>query len=169
MNPVTSWLAGTLTVIAWHVPAAFDLAQRSALWHGVQDASFFFAGLLFWWPVVRPWPAAERLPRPMVPLYLFAATLPCDALSAFLVFCDRVVYDPHLAAHHPVTMSALGDQQTAGAFMWVSITFLYLVPALVVTVRVLAPARQRVRGRGTCSTWRAGTSPSEEQVRNYGA
>jgi cytochrome c oxidase assembly factor CtaG len=140
-NPMTSWLAGTLTVIGWHVPAAFDLAQRSAVWHGVQDASFFVTGLLFWWPVVRPWPAAERLPRAAIPLYLFAATLPCDALSAFLVFCDRVVYGQGLAEHH-LAMSALADQQTAGAFMWVSVTFLYMVPAIAMTVRLLSPGRQ---------------------------
>ena len=38
-HPATAWLAATVTVIGWHVPAVFDLAQRSALWHGVQDAS----------------------------------------------------------------------------------------------------------------------------------
>ena len=140
-NPMTSWLAGTLTVIGWHVPAAFDLAERSALWNGVQDLSFLATGLLFWWPVVRPWPAAERLPRAAIPLYLFAATLPCDALSAFLVFCDRAVYGQHLAEHRNFSMSALADQQTAGALMWVSITFLYLIPALVMTVQTLSPGR----------------------------
>ncbi len=146
-NPITSWLAATLTVIGWHVPAAFDLAQRSALWHGIQDASFFATGLLFWWPVVRPWPAAERLPRAAIPLYLFAAMLPCDALSAFLVFCDRVVYDQHLTDHGHFNMSALADQQAAGAFMWVSVTFLYLVPALVITVQMLSPSARRSPAR----------------------
>jgi cytochrome c oxidase assembly factor CtaG len=138
-NPLTCWLAATLTVIGWHIPAAFDLAQHSAVWHSIEDASFFWTGLLFWWPVVRPWPVAERLPRTAIPVYLFAATLPCDALSAFLVFCDRVVYGQHLADHRLFTMSALADQQTAGAFMWVSVTFLYLIPALVMTVLILSP------------------------------
>ena len=93
-HPVTTWLAGTLTVIGWHIPAAFELAQRSATWHAAQDASFLVTGLLFWWPVVQPWPAARRLSGAMIPLYLFTATLPCDALSAFLVFSDRVVVPP---------------------------------------------------------------------------
>jgi putative membrane protein len=131
-HPATTWLAGTLTVLGWHVPAAFELGQQSVVWQSVQGASFFVTGLLFWWPVVRPWPAAARFPRTAIPLYLFAATLPCDALSAFLVFCDHAVY-----AHHD-----LADQQAAGAFMWVSITFLYLLPALMMTVRMLSPARQ---------------------------
>jgi cytochrome c oxidase assembly factor CtaG len=138
-HPVTTWLAGTLTVIGWHIPVAFELAQHSAPWHAAQDASFFLTGLLFWWPVVRPWRAAERLPRPMIPLYLFTATLPCDTLSAFLVFSDRVVYHRHLVEPAQTGMAALADQQVAGALMWVAITFLYLVPALVLTVHALSP------------------------------
>jgi cytochrome c oxidase assembly factor CtaG len=138
-HPSTAWLAGVLTVIGWHVPAAFELAQRSDAWHSIENGSFFVTGLLFWWPVVQPWPAVARLPRAAVPLYLFAATLPCDALSAFLVFCDRVVYRPNTADSWPVQVSALADQQAAGALMWVAITFLYLVPALVMTVHALSP------------------------------
>jgi putative membrane protein len=150
-NPTWSWLAATLTVIGWHVPAAFDLAQRSAVWHGAQDASFFVTGLLFWWPIVRPWSEVPQLPRGAAPLYLFAATLPCDALSAFLVFCDRVVYRQHLVEPRHFGMSALADQQAAGAVMWVSITFIYLVPAIAMTVQALSPARQIDRTPG--SNW----------------
>ncbi len=138
-HPATTWLAPAVAVIGWHVPAVFDLAQRSALWHGVQDASFFATGLLFWWPVIQPWQAAARLPPAAIPLYLFSATLPCDALSAFLVFCDRAVYGQSAGGLHHPTMSALADQEMAGAFMWVAITFIYLVPALVMTVRLLSP------------------------------
>jgi putative membrane protein len=139
-HPFTAWLAAALTIIEWHVPAAFESAQQSQSWHWIQNASFFVTGLLFWWPVVQPWPADARLPRPAVPLYLFAATLPCDALSAFLVFCDHVVY--RLTGPRQFGIAALADQQTAGAFMWVSITLLYVVPAIVMTVHALSPAQK---------------------------
>jgi cytochrome c oxidase assembly factor CtaG len=141
-HPFTAWLAATLTLIGWHVPAAFESAQQSQSWHWIQNASFFVTGLLFWWHVVQPWPADARLPRPAVPLYLFAATLPCDALSAFLVFCDHVVYRLYLPEPRQFGISALADQQTAGAFMWVSITLLYVVPAIVMTVHTLSPAQK---------------------------
>src|SRR5262249_53998298 len=87
-NTVFCWFAGTMTVIAWHVPAAFALGQNSALWHQIQHASFLLAGFLFWWPVIQPWPSISRSPKWSIPLYLFLATLPCDALSSFLTFCD---------------------------------------------------------------------------------
>src|SRR5258706_3919572 len=142
MHPITPWLAASLTILGWEVPAAFELAQQSLAWHWLQRASLFTTGLLFWWPVIRPW-SAVALPNAAVPLYLFAATLPCDALSAFLVFCDRVVYRQYLAGPRHFGMSAMADQQAAGALMWVAVTFLYLVPALVMTVQALSPPRDR--------------------------
>src|SRR5579883_963917 len=47
------WLAGTLTVIFWHVPAIFEAAMRSPFWHGVEHASFLVAGMAFWCPVLQ--------------------------------------------------------------------------------------------------------------------
>jgi hypothetical protein len=41
---------------------------------------------------VQSSPSATRSPRWSMALYLFLATLPCDILSAFLVFCNRLVY-----------------------------------------------------------------------------
>jgi putative membrane protein len=142
-SAVFCWFAGTLTVIAWHLPAVFELGHHSPWWHGTQHASFFVAGVLFWFPVIRPWPSTSQGPRWSIPLYLFLATLPCDALSAYLVFCDHVVYAPYLTAHRVLGVSALQDQQWAGALMWVSITFIYLVPAVAVIFQLLSGATRR--------------------------
>jgi cytochrome c oxidase assembly factor CtaG len=56
---------------------------------------------LFWWPILG---ARVRLQPAVAALYLFAATLPCDLLSAFLVFCDRVVYQHYAAEPHHTGM-----------------------------------------------------------------
>src|ERR1019366_9260701 len=135
------WLASTLTVIGWHIPTLFTLGMRSEGWHAFEHATFFAAGLLFWWPVVQPWPSLARWPRWSVPLYLFFATLPCDVLSAFVTFCGRVVYPHYLYAQRLVDISALTDQECAGALMWVWVTFAYLAPAAVVTIQMLSPQR----------------------------
>jgi putative membrane protein len=138
-HPLFCWFAGAATVIAWHIPSLFQLGMESARWHEVEHACFFAAGILFWWPVVQPWPSSATGPRWGVPLYLFLATLPCDALSAFLTFCGRVVY-PHYMSMHPVLhVSPLGDQECAGALMWVWVTFLYLAPAAGITIHALSP------------------------------
>lgn len=141
-HPLFCWLVSAATVIGWHVPVLFNLGMQSQGWHEFEHACFLAAGLLFWLPVVQPWPSLARWPQWSVPLYLFLATLPCDALSAFLTFCNRVVYPHYLSAHRMFDVSALGDQECAGALMWVWVTFAYLVPAAVVTVRMLSPRRR---------------------------
>lgn len=138
-HPVFCWLAGTVCVILWHVPAAFNLGMRSEWWHEFEHATFLAAGLLFWWPVVQPWPTVARWPRWCIPLYLFFATLPCDALSAFLTFCDHVVYPTYVSTLLPFDTSALRDQEFAGALMWVWVTFVCLIPAVAITIRSLSP------------------------------
>jgi putative membrane protein len=142
-HPVFCWLASTATVIGWHVPALFAIGMRSEAWHAIEHATFLVAGLLFWLPVIRPWPSLAAWPRWSVPLYLFLATLPCDALSAFLTFSNRVVYPNYLSAHRLFDISALGDQECAGALMWVWVTFAYLGPAAVITIQMLSPRRPR--------------------------
>jgi len=140
-NPAICWLAATLALIGWHVPSVFELALRWDWLHNLEHACFLGAGFLFWWPVVQPWPSTARWPRWSVPLYLFVATLPCDALSGFLAFCDRVIYTSYLSAPRLLNISALQDQELAAAFMWVSVTVIFLVPAVVVTMQILSPQR----------------------------
>ena len=142
-RPVFCWLAATATVIGWHVPALFELGMRSAGWHAFEQASFFVAGVLFWRPVIRPSASLATSSRWGVPLYLFLATLPCDALSAFLTFCGRVVYPHYLSMHRLFDISPLADQECAGALMWVWVTFVYLAPAAVITIQLLSPLHLR--------------------------
>jgi putative membrane protein len=144
-NPAFCLFAASLTLIAWHVPALFELAMRSSGWHLVQQVSFFATGILLWWPVIQPWPSVARWPQWMIPLYLFFATLPCDALSAFLTFCDRAIYPSYQSRTLPFGMSALSDQQLAGSLMWVCVTFIYLLPAVTITVQLLAPSHRQRR------------------------
>jgi len=142
-HPLFCWLAATVALLGWHFPALFELGLRSESWHEVEHACFLITGLLFWWPVVQPWPGVARWPRWCIPLYLFMATLPCDALSAFLAFCDRVVYPSYLTTPRLFSLSPLQDQQCAGALMWACATFIYLVPAVVITIQLLSPPATR--------------------------
>jgi putative membrane protein len=137
-RPAFCWFAATAALVGWHIPAAFTLALHSEAWHVVEHASFLGSGFLFWWPVIQPWPSVAVCPRWSILLYLFLATVPCDILSAFLAFCDRVVYPDYLLVPRQFGISALADQQCAGALMWTCITFVYLVPAVILTIRLLA-------------------------------
>jgi putative membrane protein len=133
------WTASALTLIAWHVPTLFALGVRSEIGHTVEQAMFFGTGLLFWWPVIQPWPSASTGPRWSLLLYLFLATLPCDILSGFLVFSDRVAYPVYFSTPRLFGFSVLEDQQCAAALMWTCVTLVYLVPAAIISSRLLAP------------------------------
>ena len=138
-NPAVCWLAAALALIGWHVPAIFDLALRWNWLHEIEHASFLATGFLFWWPVVQPWPSTARWPRWSMPLYLFGATLPCDVLSGFLAFCDRVVYSSYLSAPRIFNISPLQDQEFAAALMWTAVTLIFLFPAAIITIGILSP------------------------------
>jgi cytochrome c oxidase assembly factor CtaG len=137
-QPAFCWLAAAVALLGWHIPAVFTLGLESEAWHAVEHACFLGSGFLFWWPVVQPWPSAPRWPRWSMLVYLFLATLPCDILSAFLAFCDRVVYTVYMARPTHFGISALEDQQCAGALMWTCVTIVYLLAAAILTTRLLS-------------------------------
>ena len=158
-HPAICWFAATFALIGWHVPAVFELALRWDWLHEIEHACFFGTGLLFWWPVVQPWPSIARWPRWFIPVYLFSATFPCDILSAFLVFCDRVVYSSYLSAPRLFNMSPLLDQQCAAALMWTCVTMILLVPAVIVTLEILSPGKTHQPGESWVAFHRIAGQP----------
>jgi putative membrane protein len=153
-GPALCWSVSALTLVGWHVPALFTLGMHSEVLHSVEQASFLAAGLLFWWPVVQPWPSVSIGPQWSTLLYLFLATLPCDILSGFLLFSDRVTYPLYFSMPRHFGFSVLEDQQCAAALMWTCVTLVYLVPAAILSTRLLSPrsllcgdvAQSEVRG-----------------------
>jgi putative membrane protein len=142
-HPAVCWFAAAGTLIMWHIPSVFMLGMRSQMWHATEQASFLATGLLFWWPIVQPLPNNRKWPEASILLYLFLATLPCDILSGFLVFCDRIVYPLFLSSPRSFGLSALEDQQCAGALMWTCVTLVYVIAGAIVAARLLSPRFSR--------------------------
>lgn len=139
-HPLTCWIVAAVTLFIWHLPAAFDLTLRSRPWHKAEHACFFAASLLFWWPVILPFPARARWPRWSLPLYLLAADLLNTALSAILTFSDHALYARYLEVPRLFGTTALTDQSCAGVIMWVPGSLVYLVPAAVIAFQQLSPS-----------------------------
>jgi len=141
-RPVFCWLAAVAALVVWHIPAAFNLGMQSEAWHVVEHVSFFGTGLLFWSPVIQPWPSVSNSASWSMVLYLFLAMLPCDILSGFLVFSERVAYVVYLATPGQQSrLSVLADQECAGALMWTCVTIVYLVAGTILSTRLLSPKR----------------------------
>ena len=142
-DPLVCLLGFTVSNVAWHVPALYELALRSEFWHAVQHICFFGTGLLFWWPVVQPWPSRLRWPRwTMIP-YLLFADIQNTVLSAFLIFSERVLYPTYAAVPRLWGISVLDDQAAAGAIMWVPGSVIFLVPVVVVAIRLIDSPQTR--------------------------
>ncbi len=156
-NPVFALLLMGIAMFAWHVPALYELALRSSAWHQTEHACFLVASLIFWWPVVQPWPSRSQWPRwAMVP-YLLIADLQNTALSAIIAFSDRVLYSSYSSAPRLFGLSALEDQVAAGAIMWVLGSLAFVVPAIVIAVECLSKRSSQetiaaVRPRDSSST-----------------
>jgi len=149
-HPIVALVVSSVILWGWHVPAPFQLALRVPVVHVVEHASFFAGGLLFWWPVVQPWPSRPRWPAGAMIPYLLVADVQNTVLAAVLTFADRVLYPFYLTVRPGSDATALGDQVLAGVLMWVPMSLAYLVPAALLTIRLLSPrsSGSRIMDRG---------------------
>jgi putative membrane protein len=136
-----AWLAMNLTYIGWHIPKAYEFALSSENWHNFEHFCFFTTSLIFWWPIVQPWPARRRLNSWMIIPYLLTSDFVNTGLSAFLCFSGRLLYPSYGVIERPFGIDALKDQIAAGAFMWVFGSLVFLIPAIYLTTRFLANDR----------------------------
>jgi putative membrane protein len=145
-QPWVCWIAFAVATWGWHLPATFQLALRSNGWHVVEHVCFLTTALMFWYPVVQPWPSVSRWPRWAMLPYLLLADGQNTILSALFIFSGRLLY-PYYATVPPAGSTPMNDQIIAGAIMWVPGSIFYLVPATLIVFELLAP--QNLSGQFT--------------------
>jgi cytochrome c oxidase assembly factor CtaG len=140
-RPLPAWLLFDATVLAWHLPAAYNATLTSNAIHQLEHAMFFFTGLLFWARVIDPGPLRPRLQWPVRILYVVGAMVAGWILAITLVIYPHPLY-AHYAAlvQRPGGISALTDQQLAAGVMWVPGSISYGIAALICFYRWLEPA-----------------------------
>jgi len=139
VHPLAALLLSSIIFWSWHLPTVYQLALRVPAIHLVEHASFLAGGLLFWYPVVLPWPGRPRWPSGAMIPYLLAADVQNTVLAAVLTFSDRVLYPSYQFHGRATEAAALADQVLAGVIMWVPMSVVYLVPAAWLTIRLLSP------------------------------
>lgn len=142
-HPIAAWLAMNIAYLGWHIPAVFELTFRSELIHETEHLCFFLTSTAFWWVVLAPWPSRPQWPRWTTIPFLLSADIINTILSASLVFSGRVLYPSYLYAERISSLSPLQDQIAAGAEMWVINSLVFLIPAVVLTVKMLSPRSLR--------------------------
>ena len=136
VTPVVAWLAMNLTFLAWHIPAAYDFALEHENWHAVEHLCFLVSSTLFWWCILRPWPASRQPGTWAILLYLVSADIVNTVLSALLAFCGRPVYRHYLDHANAFQVSPLDDQVLGAVIMWVIGSLVFLVPAMLIALEL---------------------------------
>jgi putative membrane protein len=136
VTPIVAWIAMNLAFLGWHVPAAYDFALQHENWHVVEHLCFLVSSTLFWWCVLRPWPAGKHHQGWGILLYLVSADVVNTLLSAFLAFCGRPEYAYYLENPNPFHVSPVDDQMAGAVIMWVFGSIIFLLPALAITLRL---------------------------------
>jgi putative membrane protein len=143
VTPAVAWLGMNVAYLCWHVPAAYDLALENETVHGVEHLCFLLTSLLFWWYILRPWPAKQHPDDWGMLVYLAMGDVVMTMLSAFLAFCERPVYSYYVQHPNPFGISVMDDQVLGAVVMWVLGSFAYLVPAMVITFRLAGMSGRR--------------------------
>ncbi|MHB8657987.1 MAG: cytochrome c oxidase assembly protein [Solirubrobacteraceae bacterium] len=142
-------LAGFYAVL-WttHLPGFYDAALREPPLHDLEHLLYLTAGLLLFSPVMDADPApVRRLGGLGRFVYMLAAMPPMAIVGAYLNRDTSLVYSSYGPAAHALGVSAVADQQNAGALMWVAGNTIMVVVGLwaVASAMVAAEHRQRVR------------------------
>jgi putative membrane protein len=119
---------------AWHFPVLYEAAIAHEWVHIAEHVSFLVTALLFWSVVV---PTGVR-PRPAYGpriLFVFANVLQSGALGAIILFSTTVLYPVHAPGVRAWALTALEDQQLAGAIMWIPAGFVYFVSMAALFLR----------------------------------
>jgi putative membrane protein len=127
-RPLVALPVYAVVLYGWHLGFAFEGAVRHELVHVLQHASFVFAGVLVWWSALEPkrrqlrgdlWKIGHILGARMIGMFLGMA----------FVLIREPVYTGVYGTGERRGLSALADQQTAGAIM-VAVDILIMVFAL---------------------------------------
>jgi len=114
-QPLYAIVGFNLVVIGTHVPAFVDALMVTQIGSLVIDAAWVAGGLVFWWPVVRAWPApltaAARL------AYLLAGLSLHMGVGMFYVVANVPLYGVYELAPRIGGIDPLDDQGRAGGMM----------------------------------------------------
>jgi putative membrane protein len=114
------WVAIPLWATAtwvWAIPAMFDFAAQHTVVHALEHATLFYTGLALWWLIVDPLPRARLRPNGERLALLGFTRIASAAICLPLTWMTAVQYPLYANAPRGFGLSAIGDQQLAGAGM----------------------------------------------------
>jgi putative membrane protein len=144
LNPVL--VAGLFAMVLWiwHLPNVYQAALINDSVHIAEHLSFLATAILFWTLVIG-WGLERRLGYAPAVLLVLVTSLQSGALGAILTFAMAELYPIHRSGAAAWSLTALEDQQLAGALMWIPQGMQYLAAMAVLLWLAFGEAEARVR------------------------
>ena len=158
-HPFVAWPIYVGITWLWHTPRGYELALSNNNWHVFEHACFTASGLLFWYPVVRPYPSRPRWSKWLLVPYLLLADLQNTVLAAWLTFSSDILYPHYAQVPRLAGLSALDDQAATGVLMWVPGSIAFLLPLFWIGVELLFDSETRRERKRTAARQRRPANP----------
>jgi putative membrane protein len=139
-RPVPSFVAFSVVLLGWHVPALFDATLESTTLHAFEHTLLFCTAVLFWKQAIPSAPLRIRLSAPQRVVLLIGGMIVSWALAVVLALAPHPLYSYYAdLPSRPGGISAMADQQLAAGVMWVPGSVTFLIVLFVYVHRWLLP------------------------------
>lgn len=116
-RPLPAAIVYNVAFVFTHWPPVVDAALHSEPVHFLLHCLIFFTALNMWFPVMNRLPEFPHMSAPARMVYLFLQSVIPTVPASFLTFADGLIYKFYGTVPHPFHLSAIADQQLAGAMM----------------------------------------------------
>ena len=139
VHPAVAIVAVNAVFFGWHAPLLYQACLDHTELYSVQAVSLLLVSVAFWWAIVEPHGTSAM--SPLIKLgYILLATIPQTFAGLVFALAHHTFYAGYAAAAGQVGMSALTDQQVAGACMALVSKLALFAAFSVVLWRILDPA-----------------------------
>ena len=123
-HPLVAFPLWAVNLYLWHLAGPHEAAVRHAGLHAFQHMSFVLFGANMWMALLGPLPKPAWFGNLAKLVYIIAVRLTGAILGNVFVFGGHAFYDVYAAGERAHGISALGDQNAAGAIMMIEGSFL---------------------------------------------
>lgn len=139
-HPFVALPLWAVNLYVWHLPALYGAALANNVVHAAQHTCFLVAGSFMWAALIEPLPGPAWFGSGFKALYVVVVRVIEAALANVFIWSSRPFYPHYVAAPRLDGISALSDQNTAGAVL--------LLEGSLLTFGVLAWLFLRWAGEG---------------------
>ena len=125
-HPAIAFPLWALDLYIWHLPVLYQAALRHSGVHALEHAMFLALGINMWMPLLGPLPTPSWFGNLGKLIYIVAVRLTGTVLGNIFLWSGTVFYPFYLRGDAHFHISALADQNLAGAIMMIEESLLTL-------------------------------------------